>query len=100
VDNPRGSLDCTTSQNSAVFSRALTPVFSLLPILDFANKAKQSNKDWTRLSHSGRYDMHRLKTVMTAIIANDGPLPAEYKDHSLEARGRTTVNAMLVVTSC
>jgi mRNA interferase YafQ len=28
--------------------------------------------------------MHRLKTVMTAIITNDGPLPAEYKDHSLE----------------
>ena len=49
-----------------------------------ADKAKQFRKDWTKLSHSGRYDMHRLKAVMTAIIANDGPLPAEHKDHQLE----------------
>ncbi len=28
-------------------------------------------KDWQRLSHSGRYDMNRLKEAMTLLIAND-----------------------------
>jgi mRNA interferase YafQ len=40
-------------------------------------------KDWQRLSHSGRYDMNGLKEAMTLLIANDGPLPAEWLDHSL-----------------
>jgi mRNA interferase YafQ len=40
-------------------------------------------KDWERLTHSGRYDMHRLKETMQLLIANTGPLPAEYKNHSL-----------------
>lgn len=40
-------------------------------------------KDWTRLSHSGRYDMVRLKEVMLLLIANDAPLGAEWEDHSL-----------------
>jgi len=40
-------------------------------------------RDWERLSHSGRYDMGRLKTAMLLLIANDGPLPPEYKDHAL-----------------
>jgi len=44
---------------------------------------KQFEKDWTRLERSGRYDMALLKTVMLLIIANDGMLPAEYKDHPL-----------------
>ena len=48
-----------------------------------ADKTKQFTKDWVRLSHSGRYDMRRLKAAMTAIIANDGPLPPEYRDHEL-----------------
>ena len=37
-------------------------------------------KDWQRLSHSGRYDMNRLKEAMTLLIANDGPLPPEWLD--------------------
>jgi mRNA interferase YafQ len=40
-------------------------------------------KDWERLSRSGRFDMRRLKEVMMLIIANDGPLGAEWKDHAL-----------------
>jgi addiction module toxin, RelE/StbE family len=40
-------------------------------------------KDWRRLSHSGRYDMNRLKEAMTLLIANDGPLPPEWLDHPL-----------------
>lgn len=51
-----------------------------------ADKTKPFTKDWERLSHSGRYDMNRLKAVMTLLIANDGPLPPEYKDHPLEGK--------------
>ncbi len=40
-------------------------------------------KDWQRLSHSGRYDMNRLKEAMTLLISNDGPLPPEWLDHPL-----------------
>ena len=40
-------------------------------------------KDWTRLTHSGRYDMTRLKAVMALLVANDGPLAAEWEDHEL-----------------
>ena len=41
-------------------------------------------KDWERLSRSGRYDLHRLKEVMLLLIANDGPLPPEWQDHTLK----------------
>ena len=40
-------------------------------------------KDWERLSHSGRYDLHRLKEVMLLLVANDAPLPPEWQDHAL-----------------
>jgi mRNA interferase YafQ len=40
-------------------------------------------KDWQRLSHSGRYDMNRLKEAMTLLVANDGPLAPEWLDHAL-----------------
>lgn len=45
--------------------------------------SKVFKKDWERLSHSGRYDMNRLKAVMTLLFENDGSLPAEYQDHAL-----------------
>ena len=45
--------------------------------------AREFLKDWQRLSHSGRYDMTRLKDVMMLLAANDAPLPAEWKDHEL-----------------
>jgi mRNA interferase YafQ len=44
---------------------------------------KEFLKDWQRLTHSGRFDMHRLKEVMLLLIANDEPLPAQWKDHPL-----------------
>nr|WP_315259529.1 type II toxin-antitoxin system YafQ family toxin [uncultured Duganella sp.] len=40
-------------------------------------------KDWQRLSHSGRYDMNRLKEAMVLIIANNEPLAPEWLDHPL-----------------
>lgn len=36
-----------------------------------------------RLTHSGRYNMRQLKDVMLLLIANDAPLGAEWKDHTL-----------------
>ena len=41
-------------------------------------------KDWERLSRSGRFDMHQIKTAMMLLIANDGPLTAEWLDHPLK----------------
>jgi mRNA interferase YafQ len=41
-------------------------------------------KDWQRLSHSGRYDMVRLKEAMMVLIANDLPLGPEWLDHNLK----------------
>jgi mRNA interferase YafQ len=48
-----------------------------------SDSTKQFRKDWERLSHSGRYDMNRLKAAMLLLVANDGPLPPEYLDHDL-----------------
>ena len=41
------------------------------------------HRDWERLTHSGRYDMAQLKAVMLLLIANDTPLPPEWRDHAL-----------------
>lgn len=48
-----------------------------------ADFTKSFEKDWIRLSHSGRYDMVRLKQVMMLLIANDEPLGPEWLDHCL-----------------
>lgn len=48
-----------------------------------SDRSKAFEKDWVRLAHSGRYDMHALKTCMLHIIANNG-LPPEYKNHQLK----------------
>lgn len=45
---------------------------------------RQFVKDWKRLFTTGRYDMTKLKEVMLLIIANDAPLPPEWKDHQLK----------------
>ena len=45
---------------------------------------KAFSKDWERLSRSGRYDLGQLKKVILLLIANDGPLGPEWKDHSLK----------------
>ena len=41
-------------------------------------------KDWERLAHSGRYDLHALKSAMLLLIANDAPLGPEWLDHPLK----------------
>jgi len=48
-----------------------------------ADYTKSFLKDWERLSHSGRYDMTRMKEVMMLLIANDAPLGHEWLDHPL-----------------
>lgn len=45
-------------------------------------QTKQFQKDWERLSQSGRYDLNRLKVAMLTLIAGD-QLPPEYLDHEL-----------------
>jgi len=45
---------------------------------------KAFQKDWERLTHSGRYDMMRLKEAMLLLIANDAPLGPEWLDHALK----------------
>jgi len=49
-----------------------------------ADYAKAFLKDWQHLSHSGRFDMVRLKQAMLLLIANDAPLGPEWLDHSLK----------------
>ena len=41
-------------------------------------------KDWQRLTHSGRYDLVRLKHAMLLLIAKDAPLGPEWLDHPLK----------------
>lgn len=64
-----------TSKKPAKQKRAKLPRSS--------DNTKQFAKDWERLSHSGRYDMNRLKEAMMLLIASDAPLPPEYLDHEL-----------------
>ena len=47
---------------------------------------KAFQKDWERRSHSGRYDMRRLKQAMLLLIANDALLGAEWLDHALKGQ--------------
>lgn len=43
-------------------------------------------KDWEKLTHSGKQDVKRLKEAMLLLIANYGPLPPEWYDHPLTGR--------------
>ena len=49
-----------------------------------ADDNKAFLKDWQRLSHSGRFDLVRLKEAMMLLIANDAPLGPEWLDHPLK----------------
>lgn len=49
-----------------------------------ADYAKAFLKDWQRLSHSGRFDLVRLKEAMMLLIANDQGLGPEWLDHPLK----------------
>ena len=65
-----------TSKKTAASKRA--------PLPRVSDYAKAFIKDWERLSHSGRYDMRRLKEAMLFLIANDAALGAEWLDHPLK----------------
>lgn len=64
------TLKRTPASKRAVFPRA-------------ADYAKSFRKDWDRLTHSGRFDMVRLKEAMLLLIANEQPLRPEWQDHPL-----------------
>ena len=51
-----------------------------------SNQSDDFIKDWDRLDRSGKHDMHRLKEAMLLLVANDAPLPPEWKDHSLSGQ--------------
>lgn len=57
---------------------------SKVKLVQNAELASQFRKDWERLSNSGRYKLQELKKAMLLLIANDVPLPPEYKDHPLQ----------------
>ncbi len=48
-----------------------------------SDRTKTFVKDWTRLTHSGRFDMKRLKEAMLLLVANDAPLEPQWLDHAL-----------------
>lgn len=54
------------------------------PLPRASDYTKTFAKDWERLSRSGRYDMGALKDAMLLLIANDGPLGPEWRDHALK----------------
>lgn len=64
-----------TSKKAAGSKRATLPRTS--------DRTRAFAKDWTRLSHSGRHDMRRLKEAMLLLIANDAPLEPQWLDHAL-----------------
>ena len=64
-----------TSKRTAASKRA--------PLPRAADYTNAFLKDWARLALAGRYDLYRLKEVMLFLIANDGPLGPEWRDHEL-----------------
>jgi mRNA interferase YafQ len=64
-----------TSKKAPSSRRAVLPRTS--------DRTKAFVKDWIRLSHSGRYDMKRLKEAMLLLVSRDAPLGAEWLDHPL-----------------
>ena len=60
-----------------------TPGGKRAALLRASDHTKSFAKDWVRLTHSGRFNMKQLKEVMLLLIANDSPLPPEWKDHPL-----------------
>lgn len=60
---------------------------------------KAFKSDWRRYDSAGRVAMADIKHVMGLIVDNDGPLPAQYRDHELKGGDwGITANAMCTVT--
>lgn len=53
------------------------------PLPRKSDHTRQFGKDWEKLTPSGKQDMQRLKEAMLLLIANEGPLPADWLDHEL-----------------
>lgn len=53
-----------------------------------SSTSKAFVKDWDRLSRAGRFDLRTAKEVMLLLIANEGPLGPEWKDHQLKGEWR------------
>ncbi len=49
-----------------------------------AKKTSDFVKAWGRLYRSGKQDLNSVKEAMMLLIANDAPLPAEWRDHKLK----------------
>ena len=54
------------------------------PLPRKSDRTKQFDKDWGKLTHSGKQDMQRLKQAMMLVISNEGALPEEWLDHELQ----------------
>lgn len=46
----------------------------------------QFQKDWAEIKRAGRQDLSRAKAGMMLLVANDAPMPPEYKDHPLKGQ--------------
>ena len=64
-----------TSKMGAPSKRAALPRTS--------DHTKDFVQDWERRRKAGRSDLAGAKVAMLLIVANDGPLPPQYKDHDL-----------------
>lgn len=53
------------------------------PLPRRSDHTRAFEKDWERLSRSGKQDMRRLQEAMLLLIANEAPLAAEWLDHEL-----------------
>lgn len=42
--------------------------------------------DWKKLERSGKHDMTRIKEAVSLLVKNEGPLPAEWRDHELKGQ--------------
>lgn len=81
-----------TSKRAPSARRAVLPRAS--------DRTKPFVKDWTRLSHSGRYDMKRLKEAMLLLVARDEPLGRSGSITRWPVNGPTIGSATSVATSC
>ncbi|MDQ3288783.1 MAG: type II toxin-antitoxin system YafQ family toxin [Pseudomonadota bacterium] len=48
------------------------------------NSTAQFRKDWEDIKGAGRQDLSRAKAGMMLLVADDAPMPPEYKDHPLK----------------
>jgi mRNA interferase YafQ len=58
---------------------------------------KTFQRDWSGLQASG-INLAALKDVMTLLVANEGPLGAEWKDHALKGERPPFASVMPGVT--